>query len=165
MNIYFMSQSFEKECELEEKWYKTKYKVEEISDQLKEIMKNPKCDQSEKKLNFPPHNTLIPTEFDLKERVAENCKEPKLLKSADGTEVWHQQDNKFDKPKEIVTLYLYSNDCHESKSPKGDVFISLWNKVMENYQREFQYTSNMASLGFSFSNYMDQFVFTWYGYS
>jgi secreted Zn-dependent insulinase-like peptidase len=87
------------------------------------------------------------------------------LKSADGTEVWHQQDNKFDKPKEIVTLYLYSNDCHESNSPKGDVFISLWKNVMENYQREFQYTSNMASLGFSFSNYLDQFVFTWYGYS
>jgi secreted Zn-dependent insulinase-like peptidase len=84
-------------------------------------------------MNFPPHNTLIPTEFDLKERVAANCKEPILLKSVDGTDLWYQQDAKFDKPKEIVTMYLYTNDCLESNSPKGDVFVALWKNVMHNY--------------------------------
>jgi len=74
-------------------------------------MKNPKCDQSEKKMDLPPVNTLIATEFDLKERVADNCKEPLLLKSGDGFDLWHQQDAKFDKPKEVVTLLLFSNDC------------------------------------------------------
>lgn len=96
-------------------------------------MTNPKCDQSEKSMNLPPVNTLIATEFDLKERVTENCKEPLLLKSGDGTDLWHQQDAKFDKPKEVVTMILYSNDCLESDSPKGELFTSLWSTVMRDY--------------------------------
>jgi len=74
-------------------------------------MLHPKCDETEKQLNLPPHNTLIPNEFDLKERKTENCKEPIILKSKDGTDLWYHQDDKFNKPKEIVTMNLYTNDC------------------------------------------------------
>lgn len=44
MNIYFMSQSFENENNIEEKWYGTKYNVEDISESLKERMTHPNCD-------------------------------------------------------------------------------------------------------------------------
>lgn len=44
MNIYLMSKSFEAQTDQTEKWYQTKYKVEEISEELKERMLHPKCD-------------------------------------------------------------------------------------------------------------------------
>ena len=75
-------------------------------------MLHPNCDQSDKKLDLPPVNVLIPTEFDIKERKPENCKVPFLLKKWDGcTDLWYKQDDKFEMPKEIVSLKIYSSDC------------------------------------------------------
>jgi len=48
MNIYFMSKSFEHEADQETQFYHTKYKVEDISEQLKGRMLHPKCDESVK---------------------------------------------------------------------------------------------------------------------
>jgi hypothetical protein len=39
--------------------------VEDLSDDLKKKLQNPSCDVSEKKLDLPPANTLIPKSFDL----------------------------------------------------------------------------------------------------
>ena len=129
-------------------------------------MMNPNCDQSVKKLDFPPHNTLIPTEFDLKEKNDLHCKEPLLLKKwDDGTDLWYHQDNKFNMPKEIVKMSLYLENSKEITSAKGELFFCIWKDVVDDYLREFLYMSEMALLDFSVAIDFDKVSFVWNGFS
>ena len=59
------SKSFEDKTDQEEKWYGTKYKVEDFSPALLEKILNPKIEFKKKVLDLPPVNDLIPTNFDI----------------------------------------------------------------------------------------------------
>ena len=59
------SKSFEDKTDQEEKWYGTKYKVEDFSPALLEKILNPKIEFKKKVLDLPPVNNLIPTNFDI----------------------------------------------------------------------------------------------------
>jgi secreted Zn-dependent insulinase-like peptidase len=65
LNVYLRSKSFEGKTDQTDEWFKTKYVVEDMSEELKKRLQNPNCDVSEKKLDLPPANTLIPKSFDL----------------------------------------------------------------------------------------------------
>jgi insulysin len=65
LNIMLRSKSLEKETDQQEKWYGTKYKVEEFPASLLEKINNPKIDFKRKVLDLPPENNLIPKNFDI----------------------------------------------------------------------------------------------------
>jgi len=54
-----------------EEWYGTKYKVTQFTDDLVDKINNPKCEIKSKKLDLPPANTMIPTNFDVLPDVPE----------------------------------------------------------------------------------------------
>ena len=57
-----------KECNLIEKWYETKYNKEKFTFSLNDI-KNYKCNH---KLDYPPKNLFIPNNFDILPIMNEN---------------------------------------------------------------------------------------------
>lgn len=62
-------------------------------------------------------------------------------------------------------MRVYSNDCSFAKSPKGRLFVELWNKSVKEFTREFSYMAECASLSFTTSLGPDHVEFRWSGYS
>lgn len=73
------------------KWYGTKYKIEDISDDLKEIILHPNIQFKNKKLDLPTANTLLPSEI---EAVSDEVDEiPSLILSSKEKDVWLMRSN------------------------------------------------------------------------
>lgn len=91
-----------------------------------------------KKLGLPPVNNFIPKNFDLLNK--EEDAKPVLIKEWDGcTDLWYKKDNKFERPKVVAKLMIYSKDCQYGLIPKSRVFVHLWESMMSEYFREFDY--------------------------
>ena len=101
---------------LHEKWYKIQYKTEKYDPTLMGSLKNPQVNTS-LPLDQPPPNTLFPTEFDILAQESKLSEKPQLLQVWDDTEVWYKKDDKFKRPKGIVSLKVYSNDHSFSSTP------------------------------------------------
>lgn len=78
--LFLRSKSFEGMELKEEKWFKTKYSIEPIPEDLLKLMTNPACDTSTKKIDLPPINLLIPKNFDVLPKNEELSKQTQLLK-------------------------------------------------------------------------------------
>lgn len=62
-------------------------------------------------------------------------------------------------------MKLYSNDCLFGRTPEARVFVEMWNKILEEYLREFYYMGQMASLNAKSSIYHDNYNLEWSGYN
>ena len=78
--IMMRSKSFEKECTITEKWFKTKYVVNELSPELREKILSPNVEIKDKKLDLPPRNNLIAKSFAMLPKNKDYSKKTKLLK-------------------------------------------------------------------------------------
>ena len=65
MNIFLGSQSLEDQTIEKAPWYDTKYSVSEFDEEMLKRIRNPSCEIKEKKLDFPPANTMVPKNFDI----------------------------------------------------------------------------------------------------
>jgi hypothetical protein len=68
-------------------------------------------------------------------------------------------------PKEVVQMVLYTSDCQDPSSLRGQIFVSIWKVILTNYIREFIYMSDMATCEFSIDRYLDHISLKWSGYS
>ena len=105
------SKSFEGQTTEVEEWYSTKYSIAPFSAELVEKMKNPQCPIGSKKLDLPPPNNLIPKNFEILAKNADQSEKPKLVKSWEETDLWYKKDDKFERPKASVTMKYYTRDC------------------------------------------------------
>jgi secreted Zn-dependent insulinase-like peptidase len=148
-NIYIRSKKFEGKTDKEAPWYSTKYSSEKFSEDLLNKMNNPSCDQSEKKLEIPPPNTLLPKKFDILPEDKAVSQKPILVKTWDNAHLWYSKDDKFKMPKAVVSMKVYTNDCDFGKTLQGRLQALIWQKVVNEYMREFLYNAECASLNFS----------------
>ena len=75
-------------------------------------MNNPNCQLKDKKLDFPLPNNLIAKNFSIIPKDEEKSLCPKLIKRwSKCTDLWSKKDDKFDRPKAMVNLRIYTNDC------------------------------------------------------
>ena len=128
MNIFLRSKSFadtEHVNETEE-WYSTKYSIAAFSDDLKSKIMTPKCEIKSKKLDLPRPNNLIPTNFDVLEANEAYSNKVQLLKQWDDTDLWYKKDDKFQRPKAVVNMKIYTDDCDFGLSHETRVFASVW---------------------------------------
>lgn len=110
--MYIRSKLFEGKTDKEAEHYNTKYSIEPLSEELKNIIKNPKSSTEKKKLGHPPQNNLIAKNFDVLPEKKEMSAKPFLLKSWDEcTDLWYKKDDKFERPKAAVSCKIYTNDC------------------------------------------------------
>jgi secreted Zn-dependent insulinase-like peptidase len=165
LNVYLRSKSFEGKTDQTDEWFKTKYIVEDMSEDLKKRLQNPNCDVSEKKLDLPPANTLIPKSFDLLQKDEARSARPILLKKwPDCTDLWYKKDDHFGKPKEMASMQLYTNDCLFGQNPRARVFVHVWQKVLEEHLGEFTCMAAAAKLSFDVTLGLDSVNFKWSGY-
>lgn len=93
---------------------------------------------------------MIPTNFDILEKDESKSEKPILLKQWENcTDLWYKKDDKFGRPKSMISMRLYTNDCSFGQNPKARVFTHVWQKIQEEYLREFNYMATLAQLDFS----------------
>ena len=61
------------------------------------------------------------------------------------------KDEKFLRPKGMVSLKIYTGDCEFGRTANGRLFVEIWNAMLQEYLREFYYMAQMASLNATMS--------------
>jgi secreted Zn-dependent insulinase-like peptidase len=118
-----------------------------------------------KKLGLPPVNNLIPKNFGILAKNKEYSETPQLLKQWPGADLWYKKDDKFDRPKSVVSMKIYTKDCDLGTKPESHVFMNMWANMQNDYLREFNYMANCANLSFSVTPMYDNLNFTWSGFN
>lgn len=104
-----------------------------------EKMKSPKCEIKTKQLGLPPKNKLIPKDFDILPANETYSTKPVLLKQFPDTDLWYLKDDKFERPKAVVNMKIYTTDNNFGSDVNSRLFFSVWNEVATEYLREFSY--------------------------
>jgi len=74
-------------------------------------------------------------------------------------EVWYQKDDKFEKPKAIFTMKVFTSDSGLGYSIKGRVFAEIWDSIMGEKLNEFKYMAEMAGLKLTMNLLQDNYQF------
>ena len=148
LNIYFSSKIFEKECNLTEKYYGTKYCKEKLKIDEKEI-DSYKCEHI---FDYPPENDFIPKKFDLLPPPEKIGKYPEKIKDNKNMEIWYLQDVIFNIPRTyLIVQFLTPDGICDFSEVKTRVVAILLNKIINVELGEFLYTAKSASVNVIFS--------------
>ena len=148
LNIYFLSQSIEKECELKEEIYGTKYHKEKLNSLFNEEEINSyKCDHE---LGYPPENKFYPNNFDILEGKEE--KYPKKIMESENCNVYFLQDTTFKLPKaEIGIKFKLPMNLCDNSDLKNKIIASLLTKIINEELNEITYMAAEMNFNFSFN--------------
>jgi secreted Zn-dependent insulinase-like peptidase len=159
--IFMRSKSFEGQTDQVMEWYDTKYSINDFSDEFYKLMREPNCEITDKKLDLPPPNTLIAKNFDILPKDAAKAQKPKEIEEG----LWYKKDDQFNRPKSIVKLKVYTNDCLYQILPEARAFVNLWVAILDEYLGEFSYMAAECRLGFSVDVDNDGINMKWSGYN
>ena len=144
LNIYFISNKFEKECNLTEQYYGTKYCKEKIDINEEEI-NSYKCEHI---FDYPPENTFIPNNFDILPPPDKISKYPEKIMSHKNMEIWHLQDTIFNIPKVYAFVQFISPEdlCNFSEI-KNRIMSLLFEEIVAIELVDFFSMAESASAG------------------
>ena len=162
LNIYFSSKIFEKECNLTEKYYGTKYCKEKLNIDEKEI-DSYKCDYT---FDYPPENDFIPKKFDLLSPPEKIGKYPEKIKDNKNMEIWYLQDVIFNIPKTyLIVQFLTPDGICDFSEIKSRIIAILLNKIINVELGEFLYIAKEASVNVTFNFGINRSSIIFVGYS
>jgi len=147
VRVAVIAQRYEEKCTEAERWYGTKYKVENIP--AEKIASWENCGINEK-LRLPEKNDFIPTNFDLVDRDWHKSEHPTILKENSLGRLWFKQDDEFLLPKTCINIEL--------KSPIGYLdphhanLTYMFTMLLKDELNEYVYAAELAGLGYSLSN-------------
>ena len=150
LNVYLLSQSLEDECTLKEKWYGTKFNRQPLSDiiKLNEISKH-KCSH---KLDYPPRNEFIPTNFDLIPKSENDTEYPIEIFKDYIHSIWYKKDNSYQTPKVQCKALIKRKKDVQGLSYKEQIMLSdLWKKIIDKEMSELVSMANLGSTCFNIS--------------
>ena len=162
LNIYFISKTFENECNITEKWYGTKYSKEKINITDEEVTSY-KCEHI---LDYPPKNNFIPKNFDIFPFHDDIGKFPVKMVDKKNCEVWYLQDKIFKKPKAyIVAQFLLHADICNFSEIKIRVASIILEKIIKQELGEWTYMAKEANVNFNISINSDRCRIVYSGYN
>ena len=116
---------------LKEKWYNLDYSSEGYGTDLLNQMKNPVVADNGKKLDLPPINNFLPKNFDILPEDATVSTNPVKIHDFENIDFWYKKDDKFKKPKGIISAKIYTSDLYFGQTPKARVFGIMWQQCLE----------------------------------
>ena len=148
LNIYFCSKVFEKECNLTEEYYGTKYYKEKLNITEDEI-NSYNCKDI---FDYPPENNFIPKNFDLLPPPENISKYPEKIIDHKNMEVWFLQDTVFQKPKVfLVAQFITPEDLCNFSEVKLRIITTLFDTIIQVELGEFLYMAEEANVNITFS--------------
>jgi len=139
----------EESCNTIEKWYKCKYNVTKLSDDL--IKKWSEAPRHEDHA-LPSPNEFIATDFEIKSPPSnfKRNKHPFLISKTDMSRVWFKQDTTFNLPKSILKFYIMSPESYST--PDCVNMSGLFVELLKDSLNEYAYDADIAGLSYSLSD-------------
>ena len=163
LNIFFLSKILEKECNLTEKWYGTKYTKEKLNITLEEI-NSYKCDDI---FDYPPVNKFLPKNIDILP-IPENLQKypENLIKNNKNLEIWYLQDGIFNMPKAyIIGEYLLPIDLCNNSVLKNKVIAQILSEIIDDELGELIYMASEAYVNFESDLSENKFTLSIFGFN
>ena len=146
-----------------EKWYVPEYKITKMTEELTEKLTNSSFSDPEIRLDYPPKNHFLPTEFNI---LAETAgKEPKLIADLSGFSVRHVCDTSFKKDFVQSLVYIKCGDVGYWATPLGYVLAKIWVKLFIDSVKETTYMASQAGFSIDISTETLGIVITVSGFS
>ena len=162
LNIYFVSKLFEKECNLTENYYGTKYYKEKLNITEDEI-NSYNCKDI---FDYPPENNFIPKNFDILPPPEKISKYPEKIIDHKNMEVWYLQDTIFKMPKAYsVTQFITPEDLCDFSEIKLRVITMIFDKIIEVELGEFLYMAEEANVNITLSTGVNKTNLIFSGFS
>ena len=163
LNIYFLSQSFEDECELTEKWYNTKYSKTNLNEIITEndIINYKGFNHI---LSYPSRNPFLPKNFDLLPNENSAPCLHKIPSDDELTEIYYKKDETYKLPKVAFYFHIYlDSEIHvrDIKYDAMEIIIELINEELS----EIKFMANECDVTFDISYEDNAFILSVYGYS
>ena len=154
--ICYVSKSFEKECNLTEKFYGTKYSKEKLTIK-KEDIDNFKYDKHI--FDYPPENKFLPKNLELfpipqSEGVQ---KYPQLILDKENCKAFFLQDTEFKLPRGMIKFRInfVKNLCNNSEI-KNEIIAKLLKKIIKLELNEILYLAEECKVKFKLKIYYDK---------
>ncbi|XP_065350054.1 insulin-degrading enzyme-like isoform X1 [Cloeon dipterum] len=145
--IGIISKQFEPIADQTEKWYGTKYKIEDIPSELIEKWKNAKPIEE---LKLPKKNEFIPSSLDILPDDDNPTKYPAIIHETHFARVWHKKDDEFLLPKSNLIIELTSPFAFVD--PLRVNFTHIYLYLVHDALTEYSYDASLASLKFGVVN-------------
>ena len=149
VQVMIVSQKFATDADQTEKWYGTRYSIEDIpEDKLSAWHQIALHDR----LNLPTPNVFIPTDFALVAREEEKAsspsvKVPSILQDTAKSRLWYLQDNEFMKPKACLSIEFISPLAYVD--PHHSNLVSMFVRLFDDALTEYTYNAEIAGLWYS----------------
>ncbi|XP_065349186.1 insulin-degrading enzyme-like [Cloeon dipterum] len=127
-----------------EKWYETKYKIEDIPSELIEKWKNAKPIEE---LKLPKKNEFIPSSLAILPNDDNPSKYLTIIHETKFVRVWHKKDDEFLLPKSNLIFELTSPFAF--LDPLSVNFLHIYVDLVNDALTEYSYDASLASLKFS----------------
>lgn len=158
--IMVASKSVEKECNLQEEWYGTRYSVQKIPDEwVSEWKTSTEALIKSYTMFIPMENRLIPTDFTL---VDECMEAPRVISKNSFHTMYYRSDPTFKTPKAILYLGVYLPESYVS--PMSATMTNLSVMIIEDALSEISYSAELAGLRYSLSATTKGIVLNFAGY-
>ena len=146
--IFLYSKEIEKECNLTEKWYGTKYTKEKFTYTDEEIDKV----ECKHPLDYPPENLFFPENLDLLKEPDEIIKYPQKIFSNEKCRIWYKQDLSYKRPKAYMQLeIMLEKNVAKNDNVKNVILSQISEEIIKNELREICYMAEEALIEFSIS--------------
>ena len=158
LNIYFISKSLEKECNLIEKIYGTKYAKGKLEIKKEEVDAY-KCEHI---FDYPSENKFLPKKLDIFPIKDNPPIYPEKIMDEPNCKVWFLQDNIFKLPKgKIKVQFKFVEELLYNSNIKNMAIAKLLKKIIKLELNELIYLASEANVKFKlkiFYNRLELFI-------
>ena len=162
LNISFSSKSLEKECNLTEKYYGTKFAKEKCKITNEEI-ESYKCDHI---FDYPPENKFCPKNLDILPAPENPVKYPEKILDENNCKVWFLQDTFFKLPKgRIKVVFKFVKNLCNNSDIKNTAISYLLKKLIKLELNDMIYMASEVKAKFKIKIYYDKLKMTMFGYN
>ena len=163
LNISFCSKSLEKECNLTEKWYGTKYAKEKLKITNEEI-DSYKCENHV--FDYPPENKFCPKNLEIFPEPENPAKYPEKILDDQNCKLWFLQDTCFKLPKgRIKVEFKFVKNINHNSDIKNEAIAHLLKKIIKLDLNEMIYMASEAKAKFKIKMFFNRLNILFYGYN
>ncbi|KAJ3416993.1 hypothetical protein HDV05_007475 [Chytridiales sp. JEL 0842] len=141
-------------------WYKTEHLCRPFSPTLKAALANLVPNPE---LHLPLKNEFIPTDFELRDKIADQPVRPSIIRETPFSRLWYKKDDTFLNPKSRSIFIFRSPSAYVT--PTESVLTSLFIDILIDALNAFSYYASVAGLSFDMDTTTDGIKLSIYGYN
>ncbi|CAD8060302.1 unnamed protein product [Paramecium sonneborni] len=143
--MFLSSQTFSNQLGNKEEYFGTEYNQIKFCDELKTVF-NKAAETISPQLNLPPQNIYIPEHTNVLPQQNDLPQFPQLIWQNEQSDLWFKQDDRFQVPKTVIQLRINTVETGYGKLSKTEAIAKIWQALLKNHVREFNYLAEMAKI-------------------